>query len=438
MKVFKKAFGISSFAVGFVAFALVTIGLTMSAVDNARLTFSSSTIVIPRLAVFVGCAAFAVFSLVAAVLSLVNVIRLALNKEINEIRSVSRVGSLFAAGYFIFTFSASLLIVILDTVINKAPFNAQVMDYIGNALPFVALVLFAISSFFKKENRIGGGIVFAIGALIMVTISVLTLTTEDVNGLFSGDIFFVLAMVGILIVSLLYFILASVYVFLPEGENEEEVEVEPEAQDHYLGEQEEQPVEKVRKDEEVAPVVVSEPQEEKVEEAPKAEEPVKEEKVEEAPKAEEPVKEEKVEEVKAEEAKPAPKTVKKVEEKPAKKVEAKPAEKKEPAKKAEPKPAEKKEAPKKAEPKPAKKVEAKPAAKEDKSSAADKTRVYHVVKREKDNKWEVKFAGGEKAIKLFNTQKEAIEYSKVMAENQGGTYLVHNSKGANKGRIQKK
>lgn len=89
--------------------------------------------------------------------------------------------------------------------------------------------------------------------------------------------------------------------------------------------------------------------------------------------------------------------------------------------------------------------ESKPAAKKapaDKKPAAKKSndpgyRTYHLVKRE-DGKWEVKFAGGQKAIKLFNTQKEALEYSKKMAENQGGTVLVHNSKGANKGRIQKK
>ena len=91
---------------------------------------------------------------------------------------------------------------------------------------------------------------------------------------------------------------------------------------------------------------------------------------------------------------------------------AKPAPKKPLVKKAEP--AKKKEAPKK-----------------------DATRTYHLVKRS-DGKWEVKFAGGQKAIKLFDTQKEAIEYSKKMAANQGGSMLVHNSKGANKGRIKKK
>ena len=68
----------------------------------------------------------------------------------------------------------------------------------------------------------------------------------------------------------------------------------------------------------------------------------------------------------------------------------------------------------------------------------DATRVYHVVKRPEDNKWAVKFAGGEKVIKLFDTQAEAIAYSKQMAENQGGKMLVHNSKGQNKGKIKSK
>ena len=97
--------------------------------------------------------------------------------------------------------------------------------------------------------------------------------------------------------------------------------------------------------------------------------------------------------------------------------------------------AKKKEAPKKA---PAKKEPAKKApAKKAEPAKKEATRTYHVVKRS-DGKWEVKFAGGQKAIKLFDTQKEALEYSKVMAKNQGGSMLVHNSKGANKGRIKSK
>lgn len=84
-----------------------------------------------------------------------------------------------------------------------------------------------------------------------------------------------------------------------------------------------------------------------------------------------------------------------------------------------------------------KEVKAAPKKEETKVSNEVTYRNYHVVKRE-DGKWEVKFAGGKKAIKLFATQAEAVEYSKKMAENQDGTVLVHNSKGKNKGRIKSK
>ena len=113
-----------------------------------------------------------------------------------------------------------------------------------------------------------------------------------------------------------------------------------------------------------------------------------------------------------------------------------------PVKKAAKKPAPKK-APVKAKPakaapakKPAPAVK-KPAAKKA-APAKDNTRVYHVVKRKEDGKWAVKYAGGEKVIKLFDTKVEAEAYTKKMAENQGGVMLVHNSKGANKGRIKSK
>lgn len=109
-------------------------------------------------------------------------------------------------------------------------------------------------------------------------------------------------------------------------------------------------------------------------------------------------------------------------EKPAKKAPAKkPAKKAAPAKKA---PAKKVA--------PAKKAPAKKPVKKEVNY-----RTYHLVKRS-DGMWEVKFAGGSKAIKLFKTQKEALAYSEKMAENQGGSVLVHNSKGFNKGRIQKR
>ena len=121
---------------------------------------------------------------------------------------------------------------------------------------------------------------------------------------------------------------------------------------------------------------------------------------------------------------------------PAKKPAAKkaaPAKKPAPAKKAAPakKPAPAKKAA------PAKKPAAKPAPKKKEEKKSVDFRNYHVAKRP-DGKWQVKYAGGEKAIKLFATQKEALDYTKKMAENQGGSVLVHASKGAQKGKIKKK
>lgn len=94
--------------------------------------------------------------------------------------------------------------------------------------------------------------------------------------------------------------------------------------------------------------------------------------------------------------------------------------------------------PVKKEVKPASKAAAKPAAKKVEEKKPVDYRVYHVSKRAEDGKWQVKFAGGDKVIKLFATQKEAMEYTKKMAENQDGKVLLHNSKGANKGKIKKK
>ena len=57
-----------------------------------------------------------------------------------------------------------------------------------------------------------------------------------------------------------------------------------------------------------------------------------------------------------------------------------------------------------------------------------KNKNYHVSKNE-DGKWQVKFAGGEKAIKLFDTQAEAIDYAKQLAKNQDGNITIHKRDG---------
>ena len=63
------------------------------------------------------------------------------------------------------------------------------------------------------------------------------------------------------------------------------------------------------------------------------------------------------------------------------------------------------------------------------------TKVYHVSKRAEDGKWALKFAGGQKVIKLFDTKVEAEAAAKKMGENQDATVLIHNSKGAKAGKI---
>ena len=55
-------------------------------------------------------------------------------------------------------------------------------------------------------------------------------------------------------------------------------------------------------------------------------------------------------------------------------------------------------------------------------------RIYHISKRD-DKMWQVKFANGKKAIKLFSTQAEAIVFAKKLAKSQEGSIRVHSLKG---------
>lgn len=75
-------------------------------------------------------------------------------------------------------------------------------------------------------------------------------------------------------------------------------------------------------------------------------------------------------------------------------------------------------------------------AEEDKKQPADgqakakpAVKNYHVARRQ-DGKWQVKFAKGEKAIKLFDTQEEAIAYAKKLAANQDGRITIHKKDGS--------
>ena len=60
-----------------------------------------------------------------------------------------------------------------------------------------------------------------------------------------------------------------------------------------------------------------------------------------------------------------------------------------------------------------------------KTEASAKT-VYHVSKRDNNGReWKVFIQGGEKVIKLFDTQAEALKYAKSLADNKNdGSYVV--------------
>ena len=72
----------------------------------------------------------------------------------------------------------------------------------------------------------------------------------------------------------------------------------------------------------------------------------------------------------------------------------------------------------------------------DKTSDKDAMKVYHVSKRAKDGKWTIKFANGQKVIKLFDTKVEALAFANDLAKNQGGSVAFHASKGKNKGKLR--
>ena len=133
--------------------------------------------------------------------------------------------------------------------------------------------------------------------------------------------------------------------------------------------------------------------------------------------APEEVKEEPVEEPEEEEAEEEPVEEKNEEKakKPAsskKSADSKPKAKKEPAKKA-----------------PAKKA-AQPVASSEFGKYEGKTRVYHISQSKSvDGQWQVKLAGGDKAIKIFKTQKEAIDFAKGLIRTQGGSIRIHSMKG---------
>lgn len=92
-----------------------------------------------------------------------------------------------------------------------------------------------------------------------------------------------------------------------------------------------------------------------------------------------------------------------------------------------------------AEETPVEEAEVKPAKKAKTSSKSrvsapkkykDSARVYHISRSKLVSRsWQVKLAGGERAIKIFPTQAEAIEFAKELTRSQGGSIRIHSMKG---------
>lgn len=70
-----------------------------------------------------------------------------------------------------------------------------------------------------------------------------------------------------------------------------------------------------------------------------------------------------------------------------------------------------------------------------KKTAPKEKKVWHITKRDDENKWAVKAEGSSKATKLFNTKKEAEEYVKTLSANNEGSRVVSHKKD---GKFQKK
>lgn len=61
---------------------------------------------------------------------------------------------------------------------------------------------------------------------------------------------------------------------------------------------------------------------------------------------------------------------------------------------------------------------------------------YHITKHS-DGGWQIKRGKAKKALKLFDTQKEAIEYAKVLEKEKGESYIIHKANGTTRKKTYK-
>lgn len=56
---------------------------------------------------------------------------------------------------------------------------------------------------------------------------------------------------------------------------------------------------------------------------------------------------------------------------------------------------------------------------------------YHITKHPNGG-WQLKKGKAQRAMKRFNTQKEAIDYAKQLEKERGISYLIHKQDGSNR------
>jgi hypothetical protein len=68
-----------------------------------------------------------------------------------------------------------------------------------------------------------------------------------------------------------------------------------------------------------------------------------------------------------------------------------------------------------------------------KPEVKERAQQYHVKKHktdgEYDGKWEVKIGGSDRAIKLFDTQQQALDYAKKLSGNTDRGIVLHGRDG---------
>jgi len=320
-------------------------------------------------------------------------------------------------------------------IINALTGKNMVTNIVSVAVSAVLFILIPLIVHIKRKQH-SVTVLLLIGSLVMLYVELLTLSYTEIKApliekitqdqaafqqLLSQGLLFVIG-VGLIalsgILELVTFIVDMVI------RVKREPEVVPTAQEMREEKVEEEPVQEEAKEEpaQVVAAPVNEPQQEEA--APKEQE----EEVEVEAEPEEEVVEEAapVAEVKEKEEKPAPK-----------KAQAKKEAKKAPAKKEEAKKSARETTTIK---KPSRETTTikKPSRETQTVKKAEIltneegkqfVKAYHVSQRKELNKWQVKGAGSEKAIKLFDTQKEAIEYANQLSANNGAAVRVHSRAG---------